>query len=144
MTEGILAEIVEHPLELQKLYESVVTSDTGAINSFVGTVRNNFDGKQVVSLEYYCYVPMAEKVLREICSETCSRFEINRVAVQHRYGRLEIKDASVAIAVSAGHRKEAFEACRFVIEAIKTRLPVWKKEYFRDGSVWKEGVPVQP
>lgn len=139
---AILTEITDQPLNLKRLFEFVVTDNTGAVDAFVGTVRDHFGERRVVALEYECFVPLAEKVLTEICGEALERFDINRVAAQHRYGKLDIREASVIIVVSSGHRNAAFEACRFVIELIKTRLPVWKKEHFEDGAVWKEGTAV--
>lgn len=106
----------------------------GAVASFVGLVRNHDHGRRVSRLHYECYLSMAEKMLERIVAEAKDRWPINEVRVVHRIGTLEIGEAAVAIAVSSAHRAEAFEACRFVIEEIKKRVPIWKKEIFEDGT----------
>ncbi len=111
----------------------------GAIATFVGTVRDHHAGKQVSHLEYEAYGPMAARTLKEIANEAAARWELLGVAIEHRVGRLEIGEASVAIAVSSAHRGEAFEALRFVIDELKGRVPIWKRETGADGSFWIEG-----
>ncbi len=137
-TETYLIEITPAPLTPEKLYEFCVTENSGGVDIFIGTVRDHFDGRKVKAIDYHGYPEMAEKVLRTIVEQAFQKWPVNRIAVRHRLGLLQLKDASVIIAVSAAHRAEAFEACRFVIEEIKKDLPVWKKERFDDGAeVWK-------
>jgi molybdopterin synthase catalytic subunit len=122
------------PLDLSTLVAQLSSPDHGAIASFVGTVRNHHGGREVLRLEYSAYAPMAEAECTRIVSEAESRWPV-AVALQHRIGALEIGDPAVAIAVGSAHRDEAFLACRYVIEELKRRVPIWKKEYFADGAV---------
>lgn len=120
--------------------ERVGDSADGATLLFLGVVRDHAEGRAVSGMRYDAYVEMAEPVLAEIAAEASRRLGTDRVAVVHRIGALDIGDVSVAIAVSSPHRAEAFDASRYVIEEIKKRLPVWKKEHFSDGSsAWVEG-----
>jgi len=123
-----------------------VGSDTdGAALLFVGVVRNHADGRSVSGMRYDAYVEMAQCVLEEIAHEAADRLGTDRLAVEHRTGELDIGDVSVAIAVSSPHRAEAFEASRYVIEEIKKRLPIWKKEHYTDGSEgWVAGQTPTP
>jgi molybdopterin synthase catalytic subunit len=106
---------------------------------FLGTVRNHHGGREVLRLDYSAYAPMAEAELARIVAEAESRWDVT-VAVRHRIGSLEIGDAAVAVAVASGHRDGSFVACRYVIEEVKRRVPIWKKEYFADGTVeWVGG-----
>jgi molybdopterin synthase catalytic subunit len=137
-TEKYLIEITRERLDMPRLYEFCVTNNSGGLDIFVGTVRDHFEGRSVKAIEYHGYLEMAETVMRKIVEQSLIRWPLNRVAVQHRLGLLALKEASVIIAVSAAHRAEAFDACRFVIEEIKKDLPIWKKEFFDDGAaVWK-------
>jgi molybdopterin synthase catalytic subunit len=102
--------------------------------SFTGLVRNHHAGRAVIRLEYSAYEPMAEAECAHIVTEAESRWPV-RVAVEHRLGTLEIGDTAVAVVAAGAHRADAFEACRYVIDAIKSRVPVWKREYYADGSV---------
>ncbi len=133
-----LLEITYQALDLAKLCDFVMSETCGAINSFVGTVRSQSEGRAVLKMEYHGYPEMAEKVLASIIAKAYEQWAIEKVAVQHRLGTLELKEASIMIVVSSPHRKEAFEACRFIIEEIKKELPVWKKEHFADNKKeWK-------
>lgn len=118
----------------------------GAVLLFLGTVRNHNEGAPVEGLTYEAYESMAERELERIATEAAERAGTDRVAVVHRVGELAIGDISVAIAVSSPHRAEAFEASRYVIEEIKKRLPVWKREHYVGGaSGWVEGaIPPVP
>lgn len=112
----------------------------GAALLFVGVVRDHADGRSVSGMRYEAYAEMANSVLAEIASEAAQRLGSERVAVEHRTGELEIGEVSVAIAVSSPHRAESFDAARYVIEEIKKRLPVWKKEHYTDGAeAWVAG-----
>ena len=111
----------------------------GAVSVFLGTVRNVNAGRRVLFLEYEAYGGMAEREMERIVAEAVARFGVTKVAIVHRVGRVEIGEASVVIAVAAAHRAAAMEACRFVIDTLKTSVPIWKREQFDDGAVWIEG-----
>ncbi|MCX7601573.1 MAG: molybdenum cofactor biosynthesis protein MoaE [Meiothermus sp.] len=111
----------------------------GAVTSFLGTTRSPNRGRAVTHLEYEAYPGMAEKVMRQIIAEMREHWVLGRVALWHRLGRVMPGEGSILIVVSAPHRPEAFEACRYAIERVKQILPVWKKEYLPDGSYWVEG-----
>jgi molybdopterin synthase catalytic subunit len=129
--------IVPHEIDMAALAEAVEDPGAGAIVTFAGTTRNETDGREVLCLTYQCYDRMAESKLAEVVAQAKERFEILRVAVLHRVDTLPVGGISVGIAVSAAHRPAAFEACRFLIDAIKKDVPIWKKEEFADGeSAW--------
>jgi molybdopterin synthase catalytic subunit len=106
----------------------------GGIASFLGIVRDHQSGRAVVGLDYSAYVPMAESVSQEIVSEAESRWDV-AVSLLHRIGKLNVGDTAVAVVAASAHRDDAFLACRYVIEQVKRRVPIWKKEYYADGSV---------
>jgi len=134
---GDLYRIVEEPLSPDAVAGSVGNPAAGGIVLFSGVVRNEKDGRPVKYLEYEAHAPMAEAKLREIGAEVRRRWpSVKAVAILHRVGRLEIGESSVLIAVSAAHRREAFEACHYAIDTLKQTVPVWKKEHFEDGEVW--------
>lgn len=111
--------------------------EAGGVAVFLGVVRDNNAGRRVVALEYEAHVPMAEAKMKEIGETVHQRWPgVKRVAMLHRTGRLGIGEASVAIAVSAAHRREAIEACHFAIDRLKETVPIWKRELFEDGAVW--------
>jgi len=110
----------------------------GALCLFAGVVRNENSGRAVSHLEYEAYEDMALPLMEEIARETLTRWPVTAVEMIHRLGRLEIGEPSVAVAVSAPHRDAAFAACRHAIDALKSRVPIWKKEYYADGSQWLE------
>jgi molybdopterin synthase catalytic subunit len=129
--------VVEHPLSPDDIATRVDDPGAGGIVIFSGVVRNETGGRPVKFLEYEAHVAMAEAKLREIGAAIHARWpEVKRVAMLHRVGRLEIGESSVLIAVSAAHRGDAFEACRYAIDTLKRVVPVWKKEHFEDGEVW--------
>lgn len=121
------------PIDVAGLTKSVEACGRGAITSFLGVVRNHHCGREVTRLEYSAYAPMAEAECERILAETSSRWPVS-VALQHRLGPMAIGEVSVAIAVAGNHRDEAFVACRYVIEELKRRVPIWKREYFADGT----------
>ena len=134
---GATTALVDGPIDVESLERAVADSGHGAIVSFVGRARDRADdGRVVVELEYEVYPEMAASVLAEIAGEAEERWGA-AVAVVHRHGVVPIGEAAVAIVAAAKHRGEAYEASRFVIEAIKERLPIWKRERFGDGSEWK-------
>ena len=139
-----LARIVEGPIDPRTVIAGVAGPDAGAVSVFLGTARGETRGRIVLFLEYEAYGPMARKVLREIALAMPREHGPCRVAIEHRVGRIEIGEASVAIAVSSPHRRTAMAACAAVIERIKKEAPIWKKEHFRDGAVWVEGDPSAP
>jgi molybdopterin synthase catalytic subunit len=130
--------IQREPLDLTALAARVAGPPFGALATFSGTVRDTFQGRGVLYLEYEAYEPMALRVLGEIGVDLHARFAVGGIAIAHRTGRLEVGETSVAIAVSAPHRRAALEACAEAIERVKRSLPVWKKEFFEGGEVWRE------
>src|SRR5688500_4293938 len=128
--------VIYGPIDLQELVRFVTDPEAGAIATFIGTTRNNNDGRTVIALDYDGYVAMAEKELARIGEDVKKRWQICRMAIVHRLGPVQITEASVVIAVSSGHRDAAFAACRFAIEEIKRTVPIWKKEVFEGGEVW--------
>src|ERR1700716_3653449 len=131
--------LVDKIIDADALIRHVRTGADGAIVIFDGCVRNQSHGRRTLYLDYEAYESMALAKMREIAAETHAKFSIDRVAMAHRLGRLEIGETSVFIAVSAPHRPAAFEACRFAIDTLKRTVPIWKKEYFEDGAVWADG-----
>jgi molybdopterin synthase catalytic subunit len=132
-------QITREPLDRNALIASVTDPVVGGIVVFEGVVRDNARGKQVRYLEYDVYPEMAVQQIRRILAEAARRWNVDRVAVAHRIGRLEIGEASVIIAVATPHRAEAFEACRYIIDTLKTTVPIWKKEVAMNGEEWVEG-----
>lgn len=126
-------------IDLAALRAAVAEPAAGAIVTFEGVVRNNARGKAVTHLEYEAYQPMAEEVLAQIARDMAGRWDLRGVAMSHRVGRLAVGVASIGIAVSAAHRKDAFAACAYAMDRIKDILPVWKKEFAEDGATWVEG-----
>jgi molybdopterin synthase catalytic subunit len=131
--------LAHNPIDADALIRHVRTGADGAIVTFDGCVRNQSHGRRTLYLDYEAYESMALAKMREIAAELHAKFPIDRVAVAHRLGRLEIGETSVFIAVSAPHRAAAFDACRFAIDTLKRSVPIWKKEYFEDGAVWADG-----
>ena len=131
--------LVQKAIDADALVRHVRTASDGAIVTFDGCVRNQSHGRPTLYLDYEAYESMALAKMREIAAEIHARFSIDRVAIAHRLGRLEIGETSVFIAVSAPHRAAAFEACRVAIDTLKRSVPIWKKEYFEDGAVWADG-----
>jgi molybdopterin synthase catalytic subunit/molybdopterin converting factor small subunit len=128
--------LVEGRLDLEAVVAEVADERAGAIATFQGTVRRQSRGREVIALEYEAYSGMAENVMAEIAEEVKSRYGLCEVAVAHRLGRVEIGETSVVIAVSAPHRQDALAACKDVIDALKERVPLWKKELYEGGEEW--------
>ena len=128
--------IVRAPIDVAALEAAVADPGAGAVATFVGSTRNENSGRRVLRLEYEAYEPMALSEMRKLAVEAGLQFGIIRAAITHRIGVVEIGEASVAIAVSAPHRAEAFSACRFLIDRIKEIVPIWKKEHFEGGEIW--------
>jgi len=131
----------EQPIDEPAVTALVGQADAGGVVTFVGRVRDNARGRSVIALEYDAYPEMAEAVFAQIAGEAAQRFAIKQVAVHHRSGRLSVGEIAVVVAVSAAHRGEAFAACEYVIDQLKTRAPIWKKEFAADGAVWVEENP---
>lgn len=132
-----LYRVTDQPISEAALAAAVASPEAGGLVVFSGVVRNETGGRRVKYLEYEAHAPMAEAKMRAIGGLVRARWPgVKAVAMVHRVGRLEIGEASVILAVSAGHRAEAFEACHFAIDRLKQTVPVWKKEYFEDGEVW--------
>ncbi len=116
----------------------------GAVCLFLGVVRNENGGRPVRHLEYEAYEEMARPLMEEIAAEARARWPVSDVRIVHRLGRIEIGETSVAVAVTAAHRGPAFEACRYAIDTLKATVPIWKKEFYADGAVWREGPGTAP
>lgn len=131
-----MVRLQPEPIVLDELIATVRSAGDGAVATFLGTVRDANRGRRVLYLEYEAYGGMAEREMERIVADARARFEISDVAIVHRTGRLEVGEASVAIAVAAPHRAAALEATRFVIDTLKRTVPIWKREHFEGGSVW--------
>jgi len=128
--------VTDKPIHLQELVDFVTDPEAGAIATFIGTTRNNNEGRKVIALDYEAYPEMAEKELTRLGEEARKKWQICRMAIVHRVGPVQITEPSVIIAVSAAHREAAFAACRFAIEEIKKTVPIWKKEVYEGGEIW--------
>jgi molybdopterin synthase catalytic subunit len=123
------------PLSIEEIYLKANEDANGAVVMMSGMVRNQTDGKPVVSLEYQAYEPMALRVFHQIAANIRTKWcDVNRVVIHHRTGHLQIGEISVLVAVGSPHRHEAFEACRYAIDTLKHNAPIWKKEHWEDGS----------
>jgi len=137
------------PLSLESLVALVAdrgaaTGSDGAVTTFLGLVRNHNAGRRVQYLEYEAFEPLALKAFQRISEEISGLWPDVRLALHHRIGRIEIGDASVAIAAASPHRGNAFSACRYAIERVKQIAPIWKREFFEGGDVWIEGATADP
>jgi molybdopterin synthase catalytic subunit len=141
-----LLAIGREPLELERVTSALGAEPgtDGAIVTFLGLVRNHNLGRQVRYLEYEAYEPLAARSFERIADEVRQRWPDVRLALHHRIGRLEIGEASVAIATRSPHRGEAYAACRYAIERVKQIAPIWKREFFEGGDVWIEGATADP
>ena len=128
--------LVEGPIDTGAVVAEVADERAGAVATFEGTVRRQSRGRDVIALEYEAYEGMAEHVIAEIADEVKAKYDLCEVAVTHRLGRVEIGATSVAIAVSAPHRQDALSACRDIIDQLKERVPLWKKEFYEGGEEW--------
>ncbi len=132
--------ITEKPIDVDKLLDYVSDQSSGASVLFTGTVRDHNEQDKVSELHYEAYQEMAEKILQEIENEVHAKWKINKFIAIHRTGTLKVGEVSVAVAVSSEHRKEAFEACKFGIDSIKEKAPIWKKEFSESGTEWVEAI----
>lgn len=134
-----LVRLTRDPLDRAALIEAVAYPGAGALVTFEGVVRDNARGRAVDYLEYEAYVEMAESQMRAIAADVRERWGIDHVAIAHRFGRMAVGEASVIIVVASPHRGEAFDACRYIIDTLKTTVPIWKREVGPDGAAWVEG-----
>ncbi len=129
-------QLTENVLSAQPCIDFVASAGAGAINIFIGTVRDHTQAKRVTRLEYEAYAPMAISEMRKIADQACKKWQLLGVAIHHRVGILTVGEAAVVIAVSTPHRADAFAACQWIIDTLKQTVPIWKKEIFEDGEVW--------
>lgn len=129
-----MAFITGDAIDLATLLAAVQSPERGGVASFLGLVRNHHEGRPVLRLDYSAYAPMAEAECARIVAEAESRWRV-AVALRHRVGSLAIGDVAVAVVAASAHRDEAFAACRHVIEEVKRRVPVWKREFYVDGTI---------
>ncbi len=134
-----IIQLTREPLNRDALVTATSHPSVGGIVVFEGVVRDNARNKQIRYLEYDVYEEMARQQIGAIIAEAQQRWGVERVAVAHRFGRLEIGEASVIIVVASPHRAEAFEACRYIIDTLKATVPIWKKEVAITGEEWVEG-----
>jgi molybdopterin synthase catalytic subunit len=134
-------KITSEKLNLQKCYSFVADDSCGGISVFIGTVRNDTQGKEVTQLDFSTYKPMAIKEMQKIADLALEKFDIKKIAIHHAEGMLRVGEIPVIITTSSKHRKAAFEACEFAIDTLKETVPIWKKEYFSDGEVWVNAHP---
>jgi molybdopterin synthase catalytic subunit len=136
----IRVSVGDDPIDMSAVLSTVTRADSGATVLFLGTVRDHSPGKDgVTHLDYEVYVEQVEPKIREIIDEAAGRWPILSAVVEHRSGRVELGEASVAVAVSTAHRADAFAAAEFVIDELKTRAPIWKKEHWPGGAEWSPG-----
>lgn len=134
-----MIRLVRDPIDTRTLRNSLAAPEDGAVVVFEGVVRNHARGRPVRYLEYDAYEAMAARQLELIEGRALKEFAVREIGIVHRLGHLDPGECSVAIVVNAAHRGAAFDACRFVIDEIKKKVPIWKKEVYADGEVWIEG-----
>ena len=134
-------QVTENLPSLQECYSFVNDPGCGAVSTFVGTTRDNFNGKRVQKLSYEGYVPMAVKELKKLCTEATLKFNVAKIATVHVLGACPVGEPSVILACSSPHRRDALHCCEFLIDELKARVPIWKREVYEgDESVWKENI----
>jgi molybdopterin converting factor subunit 1 len=136
---GHFFALTREAIDARSLGQQLLQGRDGAVVTFEGVTRDNTKGRPTLYLNYECYEAMAIRVMAQIGQELAASLAIDRIAMVHRLGRVEIGETSVAIIVTAAHRKPAFEACAEGITRLKKLVPIWKKEHFEDGAVWVEG-----
>ncbi len=141
MENKVFIKLIEGELSLGECYEYVQDDGCGGLALFVGTVRNNTKGKEVLKLQFSAYEPMAVKEMNLIALKAIDMFGIHKIAIHHAVGNLGIGEVPVIIAVSSAHREAAFKACQFAIDTLKETVPIWKKEFFEDGEIWVNAHP---
>jgi molybdopterin synthase catalytic subunit len=136
-----MIKITEKPIDVQKVIEAASALGAGGLNIFIGMVRNVTKNKKVRWLEYESYESMAVAEIKKIVDEASSRWNLLGHAISHRVGTLKPGEIAVVVAVSTPHRKESFEACQFIVDELKAKAPIWKKEVFEDGEQWVSAHP---
>ena len=131
-----MIEVTHEPLDPEAVTRKVVKDTNGAVVTFLGTTRDNFEGKRVITLEYEAFEEMAVKKLEEIRQGLMAEFQIEDIAIAHRIGRVVIGQISLVVAVASPHRKEAFLACHEAVDRLKSTVPIWREEFYEDGSRW--------
>jgi molybdopterin synthase catalytic subunit len=138
-----MTHLVDEPIDVAALVDETRDPTCGALVVFEGMVRDHDQDESVASMTYTAYRPLAERVLAELETEACQRFDVARCRVVHRLGWLGMGESSVAVVVRAAHRAPAYDASRFVIDALKERAPIWKQDHLRDGSTrYQDGTPL--
>lgn len=138
--EPLVCRVVDEPIDATALLAECTTPADGAALLFLGVVRNHNEGRPVDGLEYHAYSAMAEEVMRQIIAEAAGQWDTGGIGVVHRVGQLDVGEASVAIVVASPHRDAAYGASRYIIEELKKRVPIWKKEGYTDGDqAWLGG-----
>lgn len=138
-----MVALTHRPLDPRALEAAVSWTGAGAVLTFIGITRDNFDGRAVVGLDYEAFPEMAMPELAKIEAEIVDRWPDSRVAIAHRLGAVGLGEASVVISVATPHRAAVYEASRHAIEALKARVPIWKREKYRDGAAWKANTPAE-
>jgi molybdopterin synthase catalytic subunit len=138
------AALVADAIAADSILAQIKRPEDGAVATFDGIVRNNSRGRKTLYLDYTSYEVMALRQIEQLATEALARFAVRDVRIVHRLGRLQVGETSVYIAVASAHRAAAFDACRWLIDTLKTTVPIWKKEYFEDGAVWADGEPFPP
>jgi MoaE-MoaD fusion protein len=138
------ASIVREPIDRDGIVRGMKRGEDGAVVVFEGVVRNQTRGRKTIYLDYEAYEAMALAQMEELAEQALKQFTVREIAVVHRLGRLEIGETSVLIVVASAHRAAAFDACRWLIDTLKRKVPIWKKEYFEDGAVWADGEAFPP
>lgn len=136
-----MIKITEKPIDVQKVIDTASSLGAGAVNVFIGTVRNNAHNKNVLWLEYEAYETMAIAEIKKIIEDASHRWPLLGWAVSHRIGTLRPGEVAVVVAVSTPHRKDSFDACQYIMDTIKEKAPIWKKEVFEDGEEWVSARP---
>jgi molybdopterin synthase catalytic subunit len=138
--QSIRVTVGDEPINVAALVDEVGRPDSGATVLFLGTVRDHSIGKEgVTHLEYEVFAEHVEPMIREIVDEATNQWPVLDVVVEHRSGRVDLEEASVAVAVSSAHRSDAFAAASFIIDQLKVRAPIWKKEFWPGGAEWSQG-----
>lgn len=136
-----MIEITTQAIDINKITKAATHNQAGAVNVFIGTVRNQTAGKEVLRLEYEAYEPMAVSEIQKVVDATHARWPLTGWAISHRIGTLLPGEVAVVVAVSTPHRKDSFEACQYIINTLKKTVPIWKKEFFQDGDQWVSAHP---
>ncbi|MBX2894384.1 MAG: molybdenum cofactor biosynthesis protein MoaE [Cyclobacteriaceae bacterium] len=136
-----MIEITNNPINTSKIIAAASAQQAGAVNVFIGTVRNQTAGKAVTKLEYEAYEPMAVSEIQKVIDAAKIKWSLSGWAISHRTGTLMPGEVAVVVAVSTPHRKDSFEACQFIIDTLKKTVPIWKKEFFQDGDQWVSAHP---